>query len=131
MPKPAITRVPNLAITPVSTNKNNGLYAPQLTTAQRDAIPAATLVNGAIIYNTSINLFQSYQNGAWYTLTTSPTTVTGVGLVAGSAPFILPSGTAAAVEVAANQVAGFMYYNTTANTVKLRTNAAWVTVQVA
>ncbi len=131
MPKPAITRVPNLAIAPVSSNKNNGLYAPQLTTAQRDAIPAATLANGAIIYNTSVNLFQSYQNGAWYTLTMSPTTVTGVGLAAGSAPFILPSGAAAAVEVPANQVAGFMYYNTTVNTVKLRTNAAWVTVTVA
>lgn len=65
MPKPAITRVPNLAITPVSTNKNNGLYAPQLTTAQITAIPAAALANGGIVYNTTTNTFQGYQNGAW------------------------------------------------------------------
>ncbi len=65
MPKPAITRVPNLAITPVSTNKNNGLYAPQLTTAQITAIPAATAVNGGIVFNTTTNTFQGYQNGGW------------------------------------------------------------------
>lgn len=68
MPKPAITRVPNLAITPVSTNKNNGLYAPQLTTAQIAAIPAAAVANGGIVYNTTINTFQVYQNRAWITL---------------------------------------------------------------
>lgn len=130
MPKPAITRVPNLAITPVSTNKNNGLYAPQLTTAQIAAIPAATLVNGAIVYNTDLGTLQSYVDGVWNNLNSSLTTATGVGLVAGT-PFILPSGTSAAVEVGGNQVAGFMYYNTTGNTVRLRTNAAWVTVQVA
>ena len=130
MPKPAITRVPNLAITPVSTNKNNGLYAPQLTAAQRDAIPAATLANGAIVYNTDSGTLQSYLDGAWNNLNSSITTATGVGLVAGT-PFVLPSGTAAAVEVAANEVAGFMYYNTTNNTVKLRNNAAWVTVASA
>ena len=70
MPKPAITRVPNLAITPVSTNKNNGLYAPQLTTTQRDAIPATTLANGAIVYNTTTGQFQVYQNSAWNVLNT-------------------------------------------------------------
>ena len=130
MPRSAITRVSNLAVTPSSTNKNNGFYAPQLTTAQRDAIPAATLVNGAVIYNTTTNTFQNYTNGVWNNLNSSVATA-GVGLVAGSSPVILPSGASADVEVAANQIAGFMYYNTTANTVKVRTNAAWVTVTVA
>lgn len=228
MPKPAITRVPNLAITPVSTNKNNGLYAPQLTTAQITAIPAATAVNGGIVYNTSTNTFQVYQNAAWTNLTTGatnaliapnlttaarpnpasngmiyydtttteftaylngawvalyPTTnllgnlvvpvvanagalpaapaagmivyqtdigafkvyqngawaimynntsaATGVGLTAGNNPFTLSSGTRAAVEVAGNQINGFMYYDTTNNVIRARVNALWVTVTVA
>jgi hypothetical protein len=231
MPKPAVTRVPNLAITPVSSNKNNGFYAPQLTTAQRDAIPTATLANGAIVYNTSTNTFQVYQNGAWTNLTTGatnalvapnlttvnrpaaptngmiyydtttneftaylnggwvalyPTTnllgnlvvpvvantgalpaapangmivyqtdigafkvyqtgasgagwgllygnvsaATGAGLVAGNSAFTLPSGTRAAVEVAGNQVNGFMYYDTTNNVIRTYKNA-WQTITSA
>lgn len=86
MPKPAITRVPNLAITPVSTNKNNGLYAPQLTTIQRDAIPANTLANGAIIYNTTLNSYQIYQNQAWGGIATGiqngPNSTVGVAILA-------------------------------------------------
>ncbi|MEB3214625.1 MAG: hypothetical protein VKL39_24965 [Leptolyngbyaceae bacterium] len=70
MPKPAITRVPNLAITPVSTNKNNGLYAPQLTTAQITAIPAAAVANGGIVFNTTTEQFQGYQNNTWNVLNT-------------------------------------------------------------
>lgn len=131
MPKVAITRVTGLSVTPNTTttiSKNTGLYAPQLTPAQIAAIPAATLVNGAIVYNTTTNLYNIYQNGAWFTLNSSPTTVSGIGLVAGNSPFLFPSGTAATVEVAANQVNGFMYYNTTANTIKARVNGAWVTV---
>ena len=131
MPRSAITRINGgLQVAANATNKNNGFYAPQLTTAQRDAIPATTLVNGAIIYNTATNTFQNYTNGAWNNLNSSVATA-GVGLVAGSSPAILPSGTAVAVEVAANEIAGFIYYNTTANTFKARTNAAWVTVTVA
>jgi hypothetical protein len=130
MPRSAITRVSSLAITPSSTNKNNGFYAPQLTTVQRDAIPASTLTNGAIIYNTTTNTFQNYTNGAWNNLNSSVATA-GVGLVAGSSPVILPSGASADVEVPANNITGFMYYNTTANTFKVRTNAAWLTVTTA
>ena len=130
MPRSAITRINGgLQVATNTTNKNNGFYAPQLTTVQRDAIPAATIVNGAIIYNTTTNTFQNYTNGVWNNLNSSVATA-GVGLVAGSSPVILPSGTAVAVEVVANEIAGFIYYNTTANTFKARTNAAWVTVTV-
>ena len=69
MTRPNVTRVSNLQISPVPSNKNNGFYAPQLTTAQINAIPATTLVNGAIVYNTTTNLFQLYQNGVWSNLT--------------------------------------------------------------
>jgi hypothetical protein len=36
-----------------------------LTTAERDALAAA---NGMVIYNTTDNKFQGYENGAWANL---------------------------------------------------------------
>ena len=36
-----------------------------LTTTERDALTAA---NGMIIYNTTLNKFQGYENGAWANL---------------------------------------------------------------
>jgi hypothetical protein len=130
MPRSAITRINGgLQVAANTTNKNNGFYAPQLTTAQRDVIPAATLVNGAIIYNTTTNTFQNYTNGAWNNVNSSVATA-GVGLVAGSSPVILPSGARATVEVAQNQIAGFTYYDTTNNVTRTRNNAAWVTITV-
>jgi hypothetical protein len=41
-----------------------GLIVPRLTTTQRDAL---TAVNGMIIYNTTTNQFNFYENGAWVT----------------------------------------------------------------
>ncbi|WP_165372217.1 Kelch repeat-containing protein [Emticicia agri] len=40
-----------------------GVYVPQLTTAERNAI--ATPANGQMIYNTDDNCFNVYQNGTW------------------------------------------------------------------
>lgn len=178
MSKAPITRVSGLSVTPSSTNKNNGLYAPQLTTTQITAIPAATLINGAILYNSTTNLYQGYQSGALVNFPTSPlaqggnlvvqssaadpaggssvageiyyntgstlfrvyqnavwsslyaniTAATGVGLVPGNSPFSFPSGTSAAVEVAGNQVNGFIYYNTTTNLPRAYLNGAWTTL---
>ena len=36
-----------------------------MTTTERDALTAA---NGMIIYNTTLNKFQGYENGAWANL---------------------------------------------------------------
>ena len=131
MPRSAITRINGgLQVATNTTNKNNGFYAPQLTTVQRDAIPAATIVNGAIIYNTTTNTFQNYTNGVWNNLNSSVATA-GVGLVAGSSPVILPSGARAAVELVENEIAGFTYYDTTNNVTRTRDNAAWLTITVA
>ena len=68
MPKPAITGFSSVAVTPSATNQNNGLYAPELTQAKIDSIPGNTLKNGAIVYNTTTNTLQSYENNAWVNL---------------------------------------------------------------
>lgn len=47
----------------------NGIFVPQLTSSQRDAIK--TPQAGQMIYNTSTNAPQIYQNGAWKTFTTT------------------------------------------------------------
>lgn len=44
----------------------NGIFVPQLTTAQRDDLQ--NVMNGQLIYNTSTNKFQGYENGAWVNL---------------------------------------------------------------
>jgi hypothetical protein len=72
MPKPAITTFSSLAVKASPTNKNNGLYAPQLTAAQIAAIPAETLVNGAIVYDADANLLRTFVNGALQEVSTGP-----------------------------------------------------------
>jgi hypothetical protein len=125
-----ITSLSSLKIKPSDSNANNGFYLPPLTAAKIAAIPAATLVNGALIYNATTNVVQAYVNGAWVNLNFALATIGG-GLTAGS-PLVLPSGASAVVEaVVANQVNGFMYYNTTANTIKTWINNAFVTVTTA
>jgi hypothetical protein len=125
MPRSAITRVSSLAITPSSTNKNNGFYAPQLTTAQRDAIPASTLTNGAIIYNTTATTYQVYQTyvnaaanvttSAWTTLSSIPVMTAAQG----------------AFFEAVNLVAGQMYVRSDTNLVRIYKGDAWVTITTA
>lgn len=126
MTKAAITRVSNLEVS-TSKTSNNGFYAPRLTTAQITAIPASILVNGAIVYNTTTNRFQNYIDGAWNVLNSSVATA-GEGLTGTSV--ILPSGEENDVQVTANEIVGFIYYDTTNNVIKFRTNAAWATVAV-
>jgi len=41
----------------------NGMKAPRITTTQRDALQ--NLENGFFIYNTTLEKFQGYENGAW------------------------------------------------------------------
>lgn len=43
-----------------------GILVPQLTTKQQGEIQSP--VNGQIIYNTTLNKFQGYENGAWVNL---------------------------------------------------------------
>jgi len=80
MPKPAITTFSSLAVNQSPTNKDNGLYAPELTQDQIDAIPADTLRNGAIVYNLTENFFQIYENDEWQSINTTTGDVKGPGV---------------------------------------------------
>jgi len=44
----------------------NGIFVPRLTTNQRDALQNA--INGQLIYNTTTNKFQGYENNSWQNL---------------------------------------------------------------
>lgn len=62
---PTITSTSNLtlsAVTGVSVSGGGTFRLPSLTTEQRANI---TAVNGDVIYNSSVNKFQGYENGAW------------------------------------------------------------------
>lgn len=135
-----ITALSGLTITSdqtLGTNNLNATFAvSNVTTAQRDLLQNVTpyVVNGAtvrikegtIIFNISVDKLQMFRNGGWESFTTNISTATGVGLL--SAPFSIPSGTRAAVEVAANQVNGFIYNDTTNNQVRGYINTGWMTL---
>lgn len=44
----------------------NGIFVPRITTAERNALQ--NVINGQLIYNTSLEKFQGYENGAWVNL---------------------------------------------------------------
>lgn len=44
----------------------NGIFMPRITTAERDALQ--NVINGQMIYNTTLNKFQGRENGAWVNL---------------------------------------------------------------
>jgi len=44
----------------------NGIFVPRLTTEQRNALK--NIVNGQLIYNTTLEKFQGYENNAWQNL---------------------------------------------------------------
>lgn len=44
----------------------NGIFVPRVTTAQRDDLQ--NVINGQLIYNTTLEKFQGYENGAWTNL---------------------------------------------------------------
>lgn len=44
----------------------NGMFVPRLTTVQRNLIQSPQ--NGTMIYNTTLEKFQGYENGAWANL---------------------------------------------------------------
>jgi hypothetical protein len=127
----------------LGTNNPNATFAiPNLTTLQRDSLknvtpyiavtgqPAVTVKPGTEIFNISTGFAQVFQKGVWQNISTTSSIATGVGLTNGT-PFTIPSGTNADVEIAANAVNGFMYYNISSNTIRAYVNGAWGTITFA
>ncbi len=135
-----ITQFSGITITSNQTtgtsNRNATLAVVNVTQAQRDLLQNVTpyvvnavtvkVKNGTMIYNITSGLFQLFRNGQWENISTNITTATGVGLT--SSPFSIPSGPRANVEVAANQVNGFIYNDTTNNDVRGYINTQWMTL---
>lgn len=84
---------------------------------------------GTMVFNITSNIFQIFINGAWQNVFSINTTATGGGLTNG-APFVYPSGPRIEVEVDANQVNGFTYFDVT-NTVLRTYKNAWQTITSA
>lgn len=72
--KMTLSKDGNLALGPPATNTSICLYLntttgvlllSRLTTTQRDAL---TAVNGMLVYNSTLNKFQGYENGSWTSL---------------------------------------------------------------
>jgi len=138
-----ITNLSGLTITSDRTNGTDDPYATfavsNVTTAQRDLLKNVTpyVVNGNTvkvkpgtrIFNITLGTPQVFRNGEWETEFSVNTTATGAGLTNGT-PFVYPSGTRVAVEVAANQINGFTYYDTTNNLLRTYKNA-WQTITSA
>ncbi len=140
-----ITALSGLTITSdqtTGTNNPNATFAfPSVTEKQKGKLENVTpyVVNnatykikpGTVIFNITTGFLQIFDfvnnTGVWQNLLSINTTATGVGLTNG-APFVFPSGPSASVEVAANRVNGFAYYNTTASNLRIYDNGAWVTV---
>jgi len=77
MPLPPITRFNAVDTKASPTNNNNGLYAPELTQAQVNAIPEQTKHNGGIWYNNTVNQLEAQVNGATITLAAGNGNVSG------------------------------------------------------
>lgn len=142
-----ITALSGLTITSdqsTGTNNPNATFAfPSVTTAQRDLLQNVTpyVVNnitykvkpGTVIFNITtvfLQVFDFVNNaGIWQNVLSINTTASGVGLTDGS-PFVYPSGPRGDVEVAANQVNGFTYFDVT-NTVLRTYKDTWETITSA
>lgn len=67
-----ITKLSGLDIVPDTDNtKITGLYIPQLTTAQINALSADVVRNGGLVYDVTENELKVRKNGAWVAITTA------------------------------------------------------------
>ena len=125
-------------------SRSFGIYHPIATQAQIDAQFATNKpytdknnikrnnVDGTTFYNNTKDKYQGIRGANadgtkkvvdFYTI---PTNAAGVGL--NGVPFILPSGANVSVEVAANEILGFMYYGSTSNSIRIYNNTGWKTI---
>ncbi|MDA0778525.1 MAG: hypothetical protein O3C19_05620 [Bacteroidetes bacterium] len=136
-----ITQLSGISITSnqyTGTDNQNATFAvASVTTEQRDKLENVTpytfggntnvrVKNGTRVFNITLGTPQIFRNGGWENELSINTIATGVGLTNGT-PFVYPSGPRADVEVAANQVNGFTYFDVT-NTVLRTYKDAWETI---
>jgi hypothetical protein len=135
-----ITALSGLTITSDQTSGTTNPYATfavsSVTTTQRDLLENVTpyevngttvsIKQGTIIFNITVGNLQMFRDGAWENITTNITTASGTGL--SSAPFSIPSGPKASVEVSANETNGFIYYDTTYKEVRGYIDSVWMTL---
>lgn len=128
-------------------SKSFGIYHPIATQAQIDAQFATNKpytdkndikrnnVDGTTFYNNTKDRYQGIRGANadgtkkvvdFYTI---PTSAAGVGLT--GVPFNYPFGARADVEVAANQIEGFVYRDTTNNLIRTYLGGEWKTVPAA
>jgi len=142
-----ITALSGLTITSdqtTGTNNPNATFAfPNVTTTQRDKLENVTpyVVNnitykvkpGTVIFNITTGFLQIFDfvnnAGIWQNVLSINTTAPGTGLTNG-APFVFPSGLRGNVEVVANQVNGFTYFDATNSVLRTYKNA-WQTITSA
>jgi hypothetical protein len=138
-----ITALSGLTITSdqtLGTNNPNATFAvSSVTNEQRDRLENVTpytvrgtsvkVKPGTRIFNITLGVPQVFRNGGWETEFSVNTAATGAGLTNG-APFVYPSGPRNEVEVTANQVNGFTYFDVT-NTVLRTYKDAWETITSA
>jgi len=142
-----ITQFSGLTITSdqnTGTNNQSATFAlPCLTNKQRDEIANVTAYEvdgkqvkvkpGTMIYNIDRACLQIFIKGVWQNLYAIATPATGVGLN-GGIPFVFPTGKKNDVEVDANQVNGFTYFDVTAaspdKTLRIFDEGKWGTVTV-
>ena len=142
-----ITALSGLTITSdqtTGTNNPNATFAfPNVTETQKGKLENVTpyvvhgttykIKPGTVIFNITTGFLQIFDfvnnTGVWQNLLSISTTATGVGLTNG-APFVYPSGSRGNVEVPANQVNGFTYFDVT-NTVLRTYKNAWQTITSA
>lgn len=120
-----ITKLTALEITGDPHSNINGFFVPQLSNAQRDSLPSNIIKDGMLHYNTDAQRLETREHGQWYVINVSVPTPSNAPGIHG-APLILPTGARVDVEVPANEIIGFMYYDTSSNTVRVRTAVEWV-----
>lgn len=133
MPLPPVTRISTLEIynpdyqgtADLAPSDLPEFIAPQITFAQAAVLP--NLQDGMIFYATDLNVYFFRQNGAWVQLNPVVAVYTDVPALVGYLPKI-PSLTTDQINSIDGPVAGLIAYDSDLNVLKLRTNAAWLTV---
>lgn len=126
MAKAPITTFTGLNVQPSSGGPVHAFYCPQLTTAQIALISTAELRTGAIVYDTTLNIYKVYKT--FVTANAAPlTTSAWVPLLSTPSMTAVQGG----FFEASNSVPGQMYVRSDTNIVRIYIGNAWNTITTA